>query len=89
MYTVGILHMTSEWDMISRAEWFRDVRGTRTGFDTDFSEVTFDLNWHPKPWIEFRPEVRGEFAGANAFGPADAPIDWSQFTMAISALLKF
>lgn len=89
VYTVGIWHLNPEWDLIGRGEWFRDVRGTRTGFNTDFSEVTLGVNWHPHACIEIRPEVRGDFAGAPAFGPAGAPTDRSQFTMAISALLKF
>ena len=34
-------------DALCRAEWFDDVKGTRTGVDTNYSEVTLGLNWHP------------------------------------------
>ncbi len=89
VYTVGILNLTTDWDVIGRAEWFRDVRGTRTGFDTNYSEVTFGLNWHPNRYVEFRPEVRGDFAGEPAFGGGNNPTDRSQLTLALSALTKF
>lgn len=89
VYTVGILHLTCDWDLIGRAEWFNDIRGTRTGIDTDYSQVTLGVNWHPNPWIEFRPEVRGDFAGERAFGGGNTPRDYSQLTLAVSALIKF
>lgn len=89
LYTVGILHLNQNWDTIARAEWFRDVRGTRTGFDTDYSEVTLGLNWHPNKFLEVRPEVRGDFAGRNVYGTGGAPTERNQFTGVISALVKF
>ncbi|MBN9520594.1 outer membrane beta-barrel protein, partial [bacterium] len=89
LYTIGIFHLTREWDVISRAEWFRDVRGTRTGVGTDYSEVTLGCNWHPVKYFEIRPEVRGDFAGAPAYGAGGAQTERSQVTAAISALFKF
>jgi hypothetical protein len=89
LYTVGIYHVADDLDLIGRAEWFRDVKGTRTGVDTSYSEVTLGLNWHPVPFLEIRPEVRGDFAGKPAFGVDDGPRDRSQLTAAISALFKF
>lgn len=89
VYTVGIYNLTCKWDLIGRAEWFRDVRGTRTGFDTDYSEVTLGLNFHPNKFLEFRPEIRGDFAGKPAFGGGGVPTDKSQLTLALTALAKF
>jgi hypothetical protein len=89
VYTVGILNLTEKWDMIGRAEWFRDVGGTRTGVDAHYSEVTLGLNWHPTRFIEIRPEIRGDFASRPAFGGGDRPTNHSQLTGAISALFKF
>jgi len=89
VYGLGILHLTREWDFISRAEWFRDVGGTRTGVNAHFSEVTFGLNWHPTPFIEIRPEIRGDFASRPAFGRNNLPTDYTQLSGAISALFKF
>ena len=65
LYTIGIYHLTNKFDLIGRAEWFDDVKGTRTGINTNYSEVTGGLNWHPLRWLEFRPEIRGDFAGAR------------------------
>jgi hypothetical protein len=89
LYTIGILHMNCQLDLTGRAEWFDDVGGTRTGFDTNYCEVTLGLNWHPCDSLEIRPEVRGDFAETAVFGDANNPTDNSQFTTAISALLKF
>lgn len=89
LYSVGIFHLNPKWDVIGRVEWFRDVRGTRTGVDTHFSEVTAGLNWHPTRYLEIRPEIRGDFAGRPAFGGGNVPRDNSQLTGAISALIKF
>jgi hypothetical protein len=87
VYSQGVVHLTEDWDFFGRGEWFRDVRGTRTGFNTDYSEVTLGLNWHPNAWLEFRPEVRGDFAGVPAFGTKT--LSREQVTAAASFLVKF
>jgi Putative beta-barrel porin-2, OmpL-like. bbp2 len=89
IYTIGLYHLNPKLDINVRAEWFDDVRGTRTGIDTDYSEVTLGLNWHPFKCLEFRPEIRGDFAGENAFGVGDEHTHRSQLTGGISALIKF
>lgn len=89
VYTIGIFHLTDKLDTLFRAEWFDDVRGTRTGCDTNYAEVTLGLNWHPTKFLDIRPEIRGDFAGAPAFGAGDVPGNYSQLTGGISALLKF
>jgi len=89
VYTLGIYHLTCEWDVISRADWFRDVRGTRTGFDTDYAAVTLGVNWHPNTWMEIRPEIRGDFAGQPAFGGGGGSLNRNQLTGVLSALIKF
>jgi hypothetical protein len=87
-YTQGVVHLSGEWDAIVRADWFRDVKGTRTGINTDYFEVTLGANWHPNKYLEIRPEVRGDFAGKPAFG-AGGPLERNQLTAVISALIKF
>ena len=67
VYLISIAHLTTQVDVLCRAEWFDDVKGTRTGIDTNYSEVTLGLNWHPFRCLEFRPEIRGDFAGAPGF----------------------
>ncbi|MFN0053264.1 MAG: outer membrane beta-barrel protein [Planctomycetales bacterium] len=89
LYTIGILHMTREWDSLLRVEWFDDVGGTRTGVNTNYAEVTLGLNWHPTKFLEVRPEIRGDFAGQPAFGVNGNHTDRNQLTGGISALVKF
>lgn len=89
VYTIGIFHLTAEFDALIRGEWFDDVKGTRTGIDTDFAEVTLGANWHPIKCLEIRPEIRGDFAGTPAFGVNGAHRERSQLTGGISALIKF
>jgi hypothetical protein len=89
LYSIGILHLNKCWDVMGRAEWFMDDGGTRTGIDTHYYAVTLGLNWHPNPYLEVRPEIRGDFAGAPAFGINGLARDRNQFTAGMSALLKF
>ena len=91
LYTVLIYRMSDTVDGVVRADWFNDVKGTRTGLDTNYGAVTLGVNWHPNRYVEIRPEVRGDFAEVPAFGNANNPQDFdhSQFTTAISALIKF
>lgn len=89
LYGINILHMTRTFDSLLRTEWFDDANGTRTGVATNYEEVTLGVNWHPRKFIEFRPEIRGDFAGAPAFGRNGAHTDRSQLTGGISSLLKF
>jgi Putative beta-barrel porin-2, OmpL-like. bbp2 len=89
LYLINIFHMSSTVDLLCRAEWFDDVKGTRTGVDTNYSEVTLGLNWHPIKCLELRPEIRGDFAGAPAFGTGGTHVERSQLTGGISALIKF
>ena len=89
LYSIGILHLNTDWDLVARAEWFDDVEGTRTGIATNYSEATLGTNWHPNKYLEVRPEIRGDFAGKPAFGPGGAPENHSQLTIAVSAMVKF
>lgn len=89
LYSIQIFHLTKTIDLNSRFEWFDDVRGTRTGISTDYSEVTLGVNWHPTRFLEFRPEIRGDFAADPAYGANGAQDHTSQLTGGISFLLKF
>ena len=42
--------------------------------------MTLGCNWHPIKCLEIRPEIRGDFAGADAFGVNGAHTDRSQLT---------
>lgn len=90
IYTIGLFHLTDKFDFNARGEWFKDAQGTRTGFAADYSEVTLGVNYHPVRWLEFRPEVRGDFASDAAFGGGGSGGgNYSQLTAVISTLMKF
>ncbi len=90
VYTIGLFHLDPTLDLNVRGDWFYDVQGTRTGFASSYSAVTVGLNWHPLSFLEVRPEVRGDFASAPAFGGGGSPGgNFSQFSGVISALVKF
>ncbi len=89
IYTIGIYHLTESLDLQGRAEWFDDVQGTRTGIRANYEEVTLGINWHPNKFLEIRPEIRGDFASAPAFGVNGAHDYYSQLTGGISFLTKF
>lgn len=90
VYTIGLVHARPTLDLNVRAEWFNDVQGTRTGFSTNYTEVTLGVNWHPTRFLEIRPEVRGDFAGEPVFGGGGSPGgNHSQLTAVISGLIKF
>jgi hypothetical protein len=89
LYTIGIYHLTEYLDLQGRAEWFDDPQGTRTGVRAHYEEVTLGLNWHPIKCLDIRPEIRGDFASAPAFGVNGAHQYSDQLTGVISFLVKF
>ena len=89
LYTIGIWHWIETFDVQARADWFADIKGTRTGIDTQYGALTLGVNWHPVKYLEFRPEIRGDFAGDPAFGGNGQARYRNQLTGSVSALLKF
>ncbi len=89
LYLINIWHLNQEVDALTRLEWFDDVNGTRTGIATNYSEATLGLNWHPVKYLDIRPEIRGDFSGAPAFGVDGAHTHTSQLSGGVSFLVKF
>ena len=58
----------------TRAEWFADPHGARAATPGTYGEATAGMTLHLKPWLEFRPEVRGDFSGQKSFGAEDTSI---------------
>jgi hypothetical protein len=82
-------------DMVTvngRAEWFRDDGGSRLGVNGSFYEGTVGLTIKPfyKDKIganfEIRPELRGDYSNAHAFGSGNHK---TQATAAIDAIFSF
>ena len=89
LYLISIYHMSTQVDALCRASGSTTSRARGPGSTPTTAEVTLGLNWHPFKCLEFRPEIRGDFAGAPAFGTNGTHHERSQLTGGISALLKF
>jgi hypothetical protein len=85
LYSIWSFHATEKVDANFRAEWCRDVQGSRIGTAGNFSEVTFGFDYHPTKFLRLRPEIRGDFADRPAFNNNNR----SQLTLGIDALLSF
>lgn len=94
LYNIFLYHTTATLDVNVRAEWYNDVDGHGypggTGFRNHYEEVTLGLDYHPRKWLQLRPELRADFANNTpAFGPESGPRSRSQFTPALECLIKF
>ena len=89
-YGMAIIHTHRLLDVNTRAEWFHDIDGSRTGHRANYSEMTAGINFMPRASVNFRPEVRWDGADSNVFGPAGKPpYQNHQWTYEFEALLKF
>jgi hypothetical protein len=88
--TILTYHLNQHLDLNGRGEWFWDKDGARTGNTAHYGEVAIGLNIMPNPWINLRPELRGDFASEPAFGSVSSSHrERSQFTAAFDVILKF
>ena len=57
---------------------------------SNYAAVTSALGYRLRPWLLLRPELRGDFADAPAFGPSDSLRRSSaQLTAALECVMKF
>lgn len=73
VYTYWGYHLTREWDLNGRLDWFRDVNGLGYpgGYgipNTHYIALTLGPNYHPNRWLQFRPEIRYDHATNPAYG---------------------
>ena len=88
-FTILTYHLNQYLDLNGRGEWFCDKDGARTGKAAHYGEVAVGLNIMPNRWINFRPELRGDFASDPAFGSvSSSQRERSQFTAAFDVILK-
>jgi hypothetical protein len=86
----GIVHVHRLLDVNTRAEWFDDADGSRTGKKANYGEMTGGLNFMPQRAFNLRPEVRYDLANNAVFGPAGtSKLRSHQWTFAFDAMLKF
>ena len=92
VYTYVGYHLNKEYDVTSRFEWYKDVDGGGYpgGFGiphTTYYETTLGIDYHPHKSLQFRPEVRYDYASNPAFGSL---LDKKkQLSIAAEVLLKF
>ncbi len=89
-FTILTYHLNQHLDLNGRGEWFWDKDGARTGHAAHYGEIAAGLNVMPNPWINFRPEIRGDFASEPSFGSVRSTNrERSQLTVAFDIILKF
>lgn len=74
----------------ARAEWFRDVDGTRLGVPASVGELTLGLDWTPwrsVPNLRLRPEVRWDHSFDGPF--FDGGRDEDQLSLTLDLVFTF
>ena len=89
LYTIGIFHLNPQARRPRSRGMVRRRQGHANRNRHQLCRGDPGLNWHPIKCLEIRPEIRGDFAGAHAFGVNGAHTDRSQLTGGISFLVKF
>jgi hypothetical protein len=92
VYMYNGFHLNCEWDLNTRIEWYQDLDGGGYpggfGFPhTNYYEVTVGLNYHPTKWMEFRPEIRWDYATNPRFG--ENYNHQQQLSICANMLIKF
>jgi hypothetical protein len=92
VYTYLGYHLSKTVDLQSRFEWYDDVDGLgyAGGFGiphTTYYEVTLGPDYHPKSCVQFRPEIRYDYATHDAFGQNFDKRN--QLSIAAEVLFKF
>jgi hypothetical protein len=93
-YSAHLFYTLDErWRLGTRAEWFRDDEGTRTGvlkrpgFAASFYDLTLGVTYKPYPSLLIRPEVRYDWTPDAR--PFNDQTEKSQFTASVDAIWRF
>ncbi len=92
VYTYLGYHLTKCLDINTRFEWYKDVDGGGYpgGFGVphnNYYAITAGPDIHPNKWVQFRPEIRYDWADKPNFGANYDKKD--QLSIAAEVLLKF
>jgi hypothetical protein len=71
--------------LVGRLEFFDDVQGQRTGFKGLYTALTTGVNFKPRPWLWFRPEVRVDYNNESRPFEGRAAL----FTAAMDMILRW
>ena len=89
-YLLTIFKISPKLFVNTRGEWFSDPQGVRNEMPGTYSEATLGVNLMPRNWIEFRPEIRGDFAGKRSLSASlGGSPRRNQLTVAFDVVLKF
>jgi hypothetical protein len=89
-YLVTAFKIDPKLYLRSRGEWFSDPHGVRSETPGTYSEATAGINYMPLSWLNFRPEIRGDFAGQRSFAASlGGPARRNQLTVAFDLIVKF
>lgn len=79
-----------------RLEWldtrggFFDLPPLTGGQGSEIYEITLGANWHPKPWLNIRPELRYDWSDYNSgYRPFDYGRQSNQFTAGLGLMVIF
>jgi hypothetical protein len=72
-----------------RGEWFDDPQGARTGYVQTLKEITFTPEFHPRPSLVIRGDLRRDWSDRAVFELSDGASGRSQVTMSVNALFVF
>jgi hypothetical protein len=92
VYSYMGYHLTPLVDVNTRIEWYKDVDGGGYpgGFGiphTEYYASTVGFDYHPTKCLQFRPEVRYDYASNPAFG--ELKDKKKQLSIAAEVLIKF
>jgi hypothetical protein len=89
-YLVTAFKIDPKLYLRARGEWFSDPHGVRNETPGTYSEATAGINYMPVSWLNFRPEIRGDFAGQRSFAASlGGPARRNQLTVAFDLIVKF
>jgi Putative beta-barrel porin-2, OmpL-like. bbp2 len=89
-YLVTAFKIDPKLYLRARGEWFSDPHGVRNETPGTYSEATAGINYMPISWLNFRPEIRGDFAGQRSFAASlGGPARRNQLTVAFDLIVKF
>ena len=83
----SLYELTDTLTGVYRAEWFRDVHGSRSGFNDTFYEMTLGAIYKPVTWFWLRPEIRFDWATGEP--PYDDEKKKTQLTLGFDAIFLF
>ena len=89
-FVLTMIKLKSRLFLNTREEWFSDPRGVRNEEPGTYSEAALGVNAELRNWLNFRPEIRGDFAAQPSFQASlGGTPRRNQLTVAFDLVVKF